>query len=274
MGAERAGSPERLPREPRPRRIDDDDVRAARLLAKLLDRLADVPGEELRVLDAVELGVLDRAGDGFLGDLEPPDGARFRRERETDRARAAVEVEHVLVTRERRVLAGELVEPRRHLRVRLEERGRADAEAQPEDLLLDRVRAPEELRREVRLLRRRVVDRPVDRAHLREPPEDVHEIARLEALAGRGDEHHERLAGVAPLAHDEMAEVPGPGRLVVGLELLLARPVANGKPDRVAEVGGQQALLDPDHLVPPPGAMEAEIDPSSPGVNEYSSLLR
>ena len=47
--AERARSPERLPGEPGARRIDHDDVRAPRLLAELLDRLADVPGEEPRV---------------------------------------------------------------------------------------------------------------------------------------------------------------------------------------------------------------------------------
>ena len=116
-------------------------------------------------------------------------------------------------------LARELVQPLCHLGVRLEERARADAEPQPEELLLDRVLAPQELRRKVRLLGGRVVDRPVDRAHLREAPEDVDEVAGLEPLARRGHEQHERLARVAPLADDEVAEVAGrrsPGRTARG----------------------------------------------------------
>ena len=45
-GTERARPPERLPREPRARRIDDDDVRLACPLLQLLERLPDVAGEE------------------------------------------------------------------------------------------------------------------------------------------------------------------------------------------------------------------------------------
>ena len=100
----------------------------------------------------------------------------------------------------------------------------------------------------------------MDRADFREASQHVHEVARLEALAGSGHENHERLPRVPPFPHDEMAEIPGSVLLVVGLELLLARPPANGKPDRVADVGRQQAFLDPDDLVPPAGAVEAEID--------------
>ena len=46
--------------------------------------------------------------------------------------------------------------------------------------------------------------------------------------------------------------------LVVRDEPLLARPVADGVPDRVAEVGRQPAFLDLEHLVPAPGLVEAE----------------
>ena len=151
-----------------------------------------------------------------------------------------------------------------HLGVRLEERVRPEPDAQPEDLLLDRVLAPEQLRRHVRLLGRGVVHRPVDRADLREAPEDVDEVAGLEALARRGDEHDERLAGVSPLAEDEVSEVALARRLVVRLELLLARPASHGLADGVPEVGRQQARVDPDDLVPAAGAMESEVDPVLP----------
>ena len=129
-------------------------------------------------------------------------------ERQADRAGAAVEVVDVLVTREPRVLSRELVQRRCHLRIRLQERRRADAETQAEDLLLDRVDTPEELRRKVRLLGGRVVDRPVHRSHLGKAPKHVDEVAGFEALAGRGDEHDERLSGVPTLANHEVAEVP------------------------------------------------------------------
>src|ERR671918_2729163 len=55
-----------------------------------------------------------------------------------------------------------------------------------------------------------------------------------------------------------MAQVPRSGRLVVGLEALLARPVANGVADRVPELGREQADVDRDDLVPAPGAVESE----------------
>ena len=57
-----------------------------------------------------------------------------------------------------------------------------------------------------------------------------------------------------------MPEVSAARGLVVRLEPLLPGPVAHGEPDRVAEVRRQQALLDPDHLVPTPGAVEPEVD--------------
>ena len=46
--------------------------------------------------------------------------------------------------------------------------------------------------------------------------------------------------------------------LVVGDEPLLARPVADGVPDRVAEIGREPALLDLEHLVPAAGLVKAE----------------
>ena len=57
----------------------------------------------------------------------------------------------------------------------------------------------------------------------------------------RGHELDERLARVPPLAHDEMAQVALVRLLVVGRQLLLARPLAHPVADRVAEVGRQPA---------------------------------
>ena len=80
-------------------------------------------------------------------------------------------------------------------------------------------------------------------------------------LAGRRHELDERLARVPALAHDEVAQVAGVLGLVVGLEPLGARPVARRVADRVPEVGRQPAALDVEHLVPAPGAVEAERRP-------------
>ena len=262
-GAELAGSAERLPASPARGGSTTTTSGPPACFAKLLDRLADVPGEEARVLDAVELGVLDRARDGLLRDLEAPHGAGAAREREADRPGPAVEVEHVLVSRQRRVLACELVEPLRHLRVRLQERRRADAEPQSEDLLLDRVVAPEELRREVRLLGRGVVDRPVDRPHLLgsaegRPPG----IPASNRSPGAVTSTTSACPVLRPSRDDEVAQVAlYPVAWSYGSSPLLASPVANGEADRVPEVGRQEALLDPDHLVPAPRTMEPEIDP-------------
>ena len=49
-----------------------------------------------------------------------------------------------------------------------------------------------------------------------------------------------------------------PSACVYGREPLLARPVAHGVADRVAEIGRQPALLDLEHLVPAARPVEAE----------------
>ena len=55
-----------LPDEPGPRRVDDDDVRLARRARAAPRRPRDLAREEGGVRDAVQLGVLDRAGDRLL----------------------------------------------------------------------------------------------------------------------------------------------------------------------------------------------------------------
>src|SRR5581483_1203480 len=98
-------------------------------------------------------------------------------------------------------------------------------------------------------------------AHLRKPAYDVDEVARLELLPRRGHELNERLPRVAPLAHDEVAEVAAAVGLRVRLEALLPRPRAHGATDAVAEVGGEPAPLDVEDFVPAAGAVESERRP-------------
>ena len=84
---------------------DEDDVE--RRVG--VDPLA-APQHGARVADPVQLGVLDRARDRLLGDLDSPHGARVAGEREGDRPGAAVEVEHVLRARQPREVPGERVQ--------------------------------------------------------------------------------------------------------------------------------------------------------------------
>ncbi len=89
-------------------------------------------------------------------------------------------------------------------------------------------------------------------------PQHVDEVARLELLPRRGDELDERLLRVAPLPHDEVPEIAAAVLLRVRREPFLARPVAHGVADPVADVVDEPALLDFEHLVPAAGAMEPE----------------
>src|SRR5262249_56477544 len=95
-----------------------------------------------------------------------------------------------------------------------------DAEDNAAERRLDRVVAPEERRRKIRHLCGRLVDRPVDRTYLGEAPEGLDELVAVEALARGRDQLHEDLAGVAPLADNEMAQVTALVGLAVGLEAL------------------------------------------------------
>src|SRR6266571_5257527 len=82
----------------------------------------------------------------------------------------------------------------------------AFSSAQAAELLLDRLLAPKQGRRQVRHLGDRLVLRPVDRPHLGEAAEDVDEMAGVEPLAGGGDELDEHLPRVPALAHHQVAE--------------------------------------------------------------------
>ena len=67
------------------------------------------PAKKLRVVHAVQLGVLDRVGHRLLDQLDAPDLAGVEREHERDRADAAEQVEHLLAAGQ----AGELRGARR-----------------------------------------------------------------------------------------------------------------------------------------------------------------
>ena len=100
-------------------------------------------------------------------------------------------------------------------------------------------------------------------------------MVALEALALVRYELDERLAGVAALADDEVAQVAGVLLLVVRGEPLLARPVADEVADPVADVGGDPAALDVDQLVPAARLVEAELELAlGPAEKVYSHLLR
>ena len=159
------------------------------------------PAKKLRVLDPVQLGVLDRARDRLLRDLDAPHRPRPPGQREPDRARAAVEVEDVL--RARRA-------PRTRAPARTAARPsrcssggtRSDGSRKRRPRISSSIASSPQSSRVGRLVRSagRVVDRPVDRAHLGEAAEHVDEVAGLEALARRGHEDDERLARVPALA--------------------------------------------------------------------------
>ena len=98
--------------------------------------------------------------------------------------------------------------------------------------------------------------------HLGELPQHLDEVAGLELLARRRHEQRQHLAGVPALAVDEVAEVALLRLLVVRLEPLLTRPGTHRVAHGVAQVRRQPALLDLQHLVPPPALWKPSVGPS------------
>ena len=196
--AERARATQRLSGEPCARRIHDNEVRVAGLLPKLLDRLAHIAREEACVLDAVELGVLDRARDRFLGDLESPDGVGVAGECQSDRAGAAVEwstfsspVSCAYSRASSYSVAAISVFVCRNADGRTRKRRpriSSSIASAPQRSFVGRFVCSAGVS---------LIAQCTDRT-LGKPPQDVHEVADFEALAGRGDEHDERLPHVRP----------------------------------------------------------------------------
>ena len=185
-------------------------------LAQLLERLADVAGEERRVADPVQVGVLERARDRLLRDLDPPHRERVAREHEPDRPDPAVQVEDGLVARSaRRTRArSRTAAPPSRVFVCRNAFGRTRKRRPHSSSSIASSPQSSCVGRFVHL-RRRVVHRPVDRPHLRERRSVSTKPPVSNFSPGRGDELHEHLARVAPFAHDEVAQVAGVLRLVV-----------------------------------------------------------
>ena len=99
--------------------------------------------DELDVRDAVGERVLARPLDRLLDDLDADHAACGARQREADRAGAAVQVPDDLAAGQRGLLDRVVVEEVGHLGVGLQERAGGDAQAQAADLLLE-PGAPEE----------------------------------------------------------------------------------------------------------------------------------
>jgi hypothetical protein len=112
----------------------------------------------------------------------------------------------------------------------------------------------------------------VDRAHLRKASQRLHEgVCRQ--VAGRGHEEDERLPGVSPFTHDQVAEETCLALLVVRREDLVARPLPYGVPNSIAEVGREPACVDVKHLVPAPRSVETEGDSVLPGCERVLELV-
>src|SRR3954470_15792370 len=98
-----------------PGRFANPHLGAAGGLDELAHREPHVAGEEARVADLVLARVADRVGDRGLDDLEAPDLAGARRDRQGDRPDAAEQVVDALEPGQRGELARDAVEPLGHL---------------------------------------------------------------------------------------------------------------------------------------------------------------
>ena len=215
-----------LLREPGARRVDDDDVGAPGALDQLAQReRARRRRRSCALLDLVAArAFVDRVGDRRLDQLQPPQLRRARRQRQADRADAAVEVEDALAAPQRR---------RTRRRARTGARpsrcwsGRTPAgeirKRRLAELLLEARRS----RRSARVSppRGRLAERRRPAVHSRPSQSTAPARAVGVERPGRGDEPHLDLAGAPPLAHDEVAQEALVRAAVLGGQALGAAPV-------------------------------------------------
>ena len=245
-----------------------------------------VAGEEVGVGDRVAPRARDRVRDRLLDQLDPPQLAGARRERERDRADPRVQVVHALPALQRGVLADHAVEQLGHLGVRLEERlrRRSAGRARPAARAAPPRPTPAPSRRP-RSSRRGCASASTGRrrqALAERLAERRRERARLELALG-GHDPHLQLAGAPAFAHDQVAQARAPvgagpvrasrpgspsppaprprrGRADRRVALprgqpLRAAPAQRDLAREVAALGGQQAVLDRDRRwLPPAGA--------------------
>ena len=273
--AELAEPPQRFAGEPA-RGGSTTTTRARRAaVAQLLERLADVAGEEGRVRDPVQLRVLERAGDRLLRDLDPPHSQRVAREREPDRADAAVEVVDGLAPGQRGGLARERVEPLGHRACSSEGTRSGDAEAQAAQLLLDRLLAPEEL----------ASGGSSPRPACRSPPsgssappgtaQHVDEVAGLELLArarSRAGRAPAPCCGPRARRGGGGSRCRRPGRRRRAPRRAPSRAPRRGSRCRGPVVSQHSSISSTSSQRP--ARWKPSVGPSSVCVNEYSSLLR
>ena len=117
-------------REPGAGRVDDDHVGASGALQQLGQRDAVSPAKKRAFVISLRPRARDRVGDRLLDELDAPQLARARGERERDRADPAVQVVHALPALQRGVLGGHPVQQLGHLGVGLEERLGGDAQVE------------------------------------------------------------------------------------------------------------------------------------------------
>ena len=149
---------------------------------------------------------------------------------------------------------GDRVEALSHLGVRLEERLRRDPQVQFAEL------APRSSSS------RRAARSPRRRARLRQrigacPQQAVGGTACASdspsSRPGGGDQAHLELAGPPRLAHDEVAQKALVRAPIKRLEPLRAAPFQHVAAGRVAGLGGEQAVVERDDLLPRAGGVEA-----------------
>ena len=258
----------------------------------------------------------DRVGDRLLDQLDPPQLARARGERQRDRADAAVEVVHALPALQRGVLGDDAVQQLGHLGVRLKERLRGDPQIELAQALGQLGLAPHELGLAAGGgLGEAARARPQDAAESarRARAERQRERAGIELAVG-GDEAHLQLARCAGLrarrgcaarapvrggpraagrrptalaatlggppvasAASRASVATPPLRRAPTRQALLATPAQRDLARAVAELGGEQAVVDRRHAVAARRRRESRTAArrcAGPSPNEYSSLLR
>ena len=251
--------------------IDDHHVGAFRLLDQLAQREPDVAGEEPGVVDLVEPSVGDRVGDRVLDDLEPPHLRRPRRHQQPDRPDPAVQVVDALEAAQaaRSSIATAYSRSAISVLVWKNACGR-DREAHPAELLVEPVRAREQLGlaalgRSRRRASIRVHSRPSAAA-------GAATSASRSSFAGARHEPDLELAGAAALPDDEVAQQALAGAPVVRRRARLAGTSATiSLARRVARLGGEQAVGDLDDLVPAAWGVEAAHELSVPGRRRTST---
>ena len=225
-----------LPARPGARRVDDDDVRVAGALAQVAQHLADVAREERRVADRVQLLVLDRAGDRLLADLDPPHRHRVARHREADRADAAVEVVDGLVARRapRTRARSRRAAPPSRVFVCRNAFGRTRKRRPPISSSIASSPQSSSVGRFVISATPSLTDQWIDLTS-GNCGQHLDQALAVEALAARSSRAARAPGRCCGPRGSQMPQVALVRLLVVGRQLLLARPLAHRVADRVAE---------------------------------------